>query len=117
MKIWREGKRGCSMQVKQKQEQADFHFSPSNEFGASPRMPEVDHMAAPNLLQPLEDEAMPLSAPLTSQEEEAKRSRLEKVQKAQFSLKRKSEPLANAEPAAKAQHKSPDDNFGIEFEP
>ena len=117
MHIWRERLTGGFMQVKQKQEQADFRFSPSNEFGASPRKPEVDHMPAPDLLQPLEDQAMPLSAPLSSQEEEAKRSRLEKVQKAQFSLKRKLEPSANEDSATNVLHKSPDDNFGIEFEP
>lgn len=105
-------------QVKQKQEQADFHFSPSNEFAASPRRPEAGPMAAPDLLQPPEGQALSLSGPLSSQEgDEAKRSRLEKVQRAQFSLKRKAEHNEAAEPALKVQHKSPDTNFGIEFEP
>ena len=74
-------------------------------------------MAAPDLLQPPEEQANPFSAPLGSQEEEVKRSRLEKVQKAAFSLKRKAEPPAGPESATKVQHNSPDSNFGVEFEP
>lgn len=105
------------MQVKRKRDSEDIRFSPSDEFGTSPKKAKSDHMAAPDLLQPLEDEAVPLSAPLSSQEDEAKRSRLEKVQRAQFNLKRKAEPPSDPEPAAKMQNRSPDDNFGIEFEP
>ena len=99
-----------------KQKEAEgVHFSPSDEFNVSPKKRGVPSMAAPDLLDPLENGELVLPAP-RSQNEDLRRSRLERA-KALGAFKRKADSPVDAGLATKQQHTSPDDNFGIDFEP
>lgn len=111
------------MKVKQKdpRQQEGVHFSPSDEFTASPSKREADGMAAPDLLGELEP---PVSPPPRSVEDDVtgvQRARLEKAKA--LSLKRKADSVASGRPPPKSHaatdqsHGSPDSTFGIEFEP
>ena len=104
-----------AMQVKQKQEPQDVHFSPSDEFSASPRKRAIDRMAAPDLLEPQETQDLNLIVPQRAPEDLLRRARLEKVKA--LNLKRKADSAASGGPPAKVRPASPDSNFGVKFEP
>lgn len=78
-------------------------------------------MAAPDLLDPLDplengELVLPVSGQRSQDGEELRRSRLERA-KALGNFKRKADSTIAPGPAAKLRHTSPDDNFGIDFEP
>lgn len=106
------------MQVKQKQDLQGVHFSPSDEFSASPKKLAEYLMVAPDLLEPLGARGdLGFEQPQKVTDEGLQRARLEKAKALGGGLKRKAEVQAEKEPPIKLQHGSPDGNFGVEFEP